>query len=315
MAAPAAAGAAALVREYYEDGYYPSGSTSAVDGFAPSAALVKATLLASTRNMLGSGTRGDRPNDDQGFGRVTVDDALWFADDPAEDRLVLLDDRDTATGFSVDGASETFEVRPTALQPLKLMLVWTDAPAAAGAAKALVNDLDLEVRGQDGKVYRGNQGFEGGWTRLPSGEADRLNNKEGVFFEAPPLGPVEVTVRADSLGDVALHPQDYALIAVGPMDRSCGEALPDGPGNSLQMEADGEDIVATWAEGNASRYLVYRGDTPDFMLNAQEAADDNVTDANPDRPGVQWRDAGEVSEPGNAYYVAAGANGCGQLVP
>jgi len=49
MATPAVAGAASLVRQYYESGYWPSGTASAADGFAPSAALVKATLITAPR--------------------------------------------------------------------------------------------------------------------------------------------------------------------------------------------------------------------------------------------------------------------------
>jgi hypothetical protein len=315
MAAPAAAGSAGLIREYFVDGYYPSGAANAADGFTPSAALVKATMLASTRNMLGSGTRGDRPNSDQGFGRVTVDDALWFSGEPDAARLAVLDDRNMATGLSSAGESDTFELRPTALQPLKLMLVWTDAPGTVGAAKALVNDLDLEITTADGSVYRGNQGFEGGWTVRPSDEADRLNNKEAVFLEGAALGPIDVEVLAASIGDVGLHPQDYALVAVGPLDRGCTEALPEGPGSSMELERDGDDVLGSWADTGAARYLVYRGDSPDFLRRPADPLDDDVTDSDPGQPGVQWRDAGAAATGGNYFYVSAGANGCGQLVP
>ena len=45
MATPVVAGAAILVRQYFVDGYYPSGARRASDGFAPTAALIKATLI------------------------------------------------------------------------------------------------------------------------------------------------------------------------------------------------------------------------------------------------------------------------------
>ncbi|MGC9315577.1 MAG: S8 family serine peptidase, partial [bacterium] len=54
MSSPTTAGLAALVREYYEDGFYPTGAAVSGDGFNPSAALVKATLQASCRNMTGA---------------------------------------------------------------------------------------------------------------------------------------------------------------------------------------------------------------------------------------------------------------------
>src|SRR5690606_5300370 len=42
MATPAIAGAAMLARQYYTDGYYPSGFPNPIDAFTPSGALVKA---------------------------------------------------------------------------------------------------------------------------------------------------------------------------------------------------------------------------------------------------------------------------------
>jgi hypothetical protein len=45
MAAPVVAGGAALTRQYYLDGFYPSGRASKQDAFTPSGALIKATLI------------------------------------------------------------------------------------------------------------------------------------------------------------------------------------------------------------------------------------------------------------------------------
>src|SRR5688572_5914401 len=53
MASPGAAGLAALVRQYFSDGFYPSGAARAADGFNPSAALVRATMVSSGRAMTG----------------------------------------------------------------------------------------------------------------------------------------------------------------------------------------------------------------------------------------------------------------------
>lgn len=51
MATPGVAGAAALVRQYFMEGFYPSGSKTAKDGFTPSGALLKATLVNSAQKM------------------------------------------------------------------------------------------------------------------------------------------------------------------------------------------------------------------------------------------------------------------------
>jgi len=47
MAAPGVAGAAALVRQYYEEGFHVGGEKNTAAGFKPSSALVKATILHS----------------------------------------------------------------------------------------------------------------------------------------------------------------------------------------------------------------------------------------------------------------------------
>jgi hypothetical protein len=48
MATPIVAGAAVLVRQYFEDGWYPNGSPVSQYGFNPSAPLVKAVMLGAT---------------------------------------------------------------------------------------------------------------------------------------------------------------------------------------------------------------------------------------------------------------------------
>ncbi|MDQ7007684.1 MAG: S8 family serine peptidase [Acidobacteriota bacterium] len=316
MATPAAAGSAALVREYYRRGYYPSGAANAADGFAPSAALIKATMLASTRNMTGTGTRGDRPNSDQGFGRVTLDDALWFSADAPAERLRVLDDRNTATGLSTDGEEQVFEIGLRSAAALKVMLTWTDAPGSSSASKALVNDLDLIVTLADGTTYRGNQGFEGGWTVTPSEQADRLNNKEAVFLASPFPGPVTITVRAETLGDVALHDQDFALVVVGDSPPACSDnSGATGVGPSVLHERVGADLLATWDTGGATRWTVYRGDTPDFMKNAPAPYREGVVDEDASRPGVQWTDAGAAEDGQNHYYYYFALNDCDELLP
>lgn len=46
MATPVAAGTAAIVRQYFEDGYYPTGERNPSDAIDnPSGALIKAVLI------------------------------------------------------------------------------------------------------------------------------------------------------------------------------------------------------------------------------------------------------------------------------
>lgn len=54
MAAPVVAGSAALVRQYFTDGFYPTGAKEPGNAFTPSGVLVKAALMGGAINMLGN---------------------------------------------------------------------------------------------------------------------------------------------------------------------------------------------------------------------------------------------------------------------
>ena len=48
MATPVVAGSATLARQYFMDGYYPSGKKNDADKMTPSGALIKAVLISGT---------------------------------------------------------------------------------------------------------------------------------------------------------------------------------------------------------------------------------------------------------------------------
>ncbi|TVQ27638.1 MAG: hypothetical protein EA370_17725, partial [Wenzhouxiangella sp.] len=82
MATPTAAGLAALVREYLARGFYPLGSEEAAFAIAdPSAALIKAIMINGAQEITGTGTTGGAPSQSQGWGRVHLDNALYFDGD------------------------------------------------------------------------------------------------------------------------------------------------------------------------------------------------------------------------------------------
>ena len=71
---------------------------------------------------------------------MTLDDALYFDGDPLNQRLLILDDRNAATGFTAAGQVDTYTVSLNQAGPFRALLVWTDAPGSPLAAHALVND-------------------------------------------------------------------------------------------------------------------------------------------------------------------------------
>jgi uncharacterized protein YfaP (DUF2135 family) len=206
-ATPAAAAAAILVRQYYTEGWYPSGTHQATDARIPSGALLKATLLNSTIDM--SNIAG-YPNDQEGWGLIRLDNALFFQGDR---RKLMVSDVRNANGLNT-GESQRYSVYVGyESEPLKVTLVWSDPPAASGVADPVINNLDLIVTSPDGsQTFLGNH-FIGGESAV-GGVADDRNNVEMVQVNHAMPGEWSVTVRATevNLG----HPgQGYALVVTG----------------------------------------------------------------------------------------------------
>ena len=248
FSSPMVAGAALLARQYFTDGYYPSGAPSAANGFNPSNALVKAIILNSGRSMTGrntasdpaNGASGPLPNFGQGWGRIALDDALHFTGDRRELK-VLADIWNGATAGDstrpapnaaiTTGEAQTYQLtNVSTVEPLRITLVWSDPKALIGASVALVNNLDLEVIDPQGAVYRGNVNFANAHSQPANGGAfDNRNPVEAVYIQFPLFGTYTVRVIGANVpgngqmqvvaqpGDQPIdsNRQGYALIATG----------------------------------------------------------------------------------------------------
>lgn len=224
MASPAVAGVGLLVRQYYEDGYYPFGVADPGSAIIPSAALVKATLLNGSIDMTGV---SGYPSNSEGWGRVRVDGALHFPGDAEE--MVAVDVRN-AEGLSTGQFFEqTLQVTGNA--PLRVTLVWTEPPASAGAGQAAVNNLDLQVLTPGGATYLGNV-FSGG-ASAPGGTADPRNNVEQVHLLTPEVGTYVVRIVATG---VSVGTQGYAMLATG-------NVTPQLPALTISLPAGAPAIV------------------------------------------------------------------------
>lgn len=206
MASPAVAGAAALARQYYTEGFYPSGQATPSDAFTPSGTLVKATLLNATVDMTGV---SGYPSDLEGWGRLTLDNALSFAGQSRT--LIVRDVRNNADdALSTSDVIEVpFEVTSSA-QELRVTLVWHDAPAALNTSFAAINNLDLELEAGAGTLYRGNVFASG--VSTTGGTADIRNNVEMIRLTAPAAGEYTARIRATA---VNVGAQGYALVITG----------------------------------------------------------------------------------------------------
>lgn len=194
MSNPIAAGAATVVRDFYEKAH----------GHNASAALTKATLINSAVDLLDENNDGVNnnaypiPNVHEGWGRIDLanatDNSHTFVDEP--------------TGLSTGGSATYQHNVATAGNPLKVTLVWSDFASTESAASNLVNNLNLVVTAPDGTTtYLGNV-FSGGWSQS-GGSADGVNNVENVYIESAAAGTWTVTVNG---ANVPQGPQPFALV-------------------------------------------------------------------------------------------------------
>lgn len=206
-ATPLAAAAAALVRQYFIEGWYPAGVRVADSGFAPSGALLKAVLLNSTIST--SGVPG-YPTDTAGWGLVQLQRSLRFED--GSRRLRVWDVRN-ARGLQ-HGEARTYVIKvEDSAEPLKVTLVWTEPPGTPGTMiNPVANNLDLAVVSPSGVRLLGNAFANG--VSVPGGLPDVRNNVEMVQVTTPTVGDWTITVSATAM-NVGNPGQGFALAASG----------------------------------------------------------------------------------------------------
>lgn len=213
MAAPAIAGCAALTRQYFEDGYYPSGVPTFDDGFTPSGTLLKAVLLNSAVDMTGI---NGYPSDREGWGRILLDNALYFPGD--DEHLIVRDVRNSGSGALETGDMSEFVVNnDNFATPFKVTLVWHDAPGTPNSSFPPVNNLDLEVVMPSGQIVLGNNVVNGQSTFDTT--TDEINNVEMVILPATPAGEYTIRVKGTAVNQ---GPQGYALAITGAVSEDAG---------------------------------------------------------------------------------------------
>ncbi|MBN2171324.1 MAG: S8 family serine peptidase [Candidatus Krumholzibacteriota bacterium] len=207
MACPAVASAGALARQYFREGWYPTGAPEPANALIPSGALLRAVLLNATFPM--DSLPYGYPNDLEGWGRLVLDESLHFAGE-ARDLWI----RDVRNAQGLETGEWVSYVLPVAAgdEALKITLVFTDPPGEVAAADPVVNDLDLRVLAPGGEAYRGNVFDVAAGVSETGGAADALNTVERVIIADPVPGAWEVRVEAAA---VPLGPQGYALAAAG----------------------------------------------------------------------------------------------------
>jgi subtilisin-like proprotein convertase family protein len=184
MATPLTAGAVGLVREFLRTR----------KGFAsPSAALLKATVIAGARRIAGGAAV--LVDNDQGYGRVDLD-AVLAPQAPLASRFF-----DERTGLRTGDVHTTKLPVASRDHALRVVLAYSDAPGPR-----LVNNLNLLATAPDGTRFAGNVAPGSPLT------ADTRNNVEAIVVPNPAPGEWTVQVVASN---VPQGPQDFALVAIG----------------------------------------------------------------------------------------------------
>jgi hypothetical protein len=210
FATPKAAAAAIIARQYFIEGFHPTGGRQLANSITPSGALLKAVLL----NFAIPKHPGRKyPNDFEGWGNLDLSKFLPLGDAAQELRIFDVRNRD---GLKT-GDNRSFQLKVTDdSKPLKITLVWTEPPGASGADDPVVNDLDLIVTAPDGKKYLGNVFADG--SSVQGGISDSINNTEMVLLPRPLLGTWTATIKATRVV-ASLGSQGFALVVRGRLAR------------------------------------------------------------------------------------------------
>jgi subtilisin-like proprotein convertase family protein/subtilisin family serine protease len=186
MATPLAAGAATLVRQFLRRD----------KGIAnPSAALIKAALIAGTKRLPDIGAAGAVCDNAQGFGRLDLDGAL------APQALSTVEYIDVTQGLSTGEIwSRDISIQSNTF-PLRVVMAYSDYPG-----EHLVNNLNIILTAPDGKRFVGNASADGSLIM------DANNNVEMAQVTTPLPGSWHIEVVASNVP----HPnQEFALVIVG----------------------------------------------------------------------------------------------------
>jgi hypothetical protein len=277
MSTPMVSGGAILLTEWWQQRNA---------GARPSPAMIKAMLVNSARDLPGANPGANQndgsrpiPNNDEGWGIMNLRAALapgvrgmW------RDQAVVLDQPGQVVDYPIAAANPA--------EPLRITLVWTDAPAAAslGSGPALVNDLDLEVISGP-NTWLGNV-FADGFSNT-GGSFDNRNNIEQVHVRNPGAAGFTIRVRVAALngdglsgnGSPGTPRQDFALVC-----SNCVE-----PGFTLASSTPTQGYCSTG--GPAASFPVAVGSLAGFtapvslVLNGAPAGASVALAPNPVTPG------------------------------
>jgi len=296
MSGPAAAGMLGLVAQYFMEGWYPGGTKGSGPGFQPSGTLLKAMAINSGSDQNGgNGAGGPFPNNDQGWGKILLEDVLYF--DGEARKLWVEDVYTNGKNGLKSGESVEYPLTVKAGQPLKITLVWADVQG-----NGLRNDLNLKVTAPGGTEYLGNV-FSNGESQT-GGSPDNKNTNEQVYLKNPPAGDYIITVSALNVG--TNEAQKFALVATGDVEGGSGIMVSSPKagmykgGSKLQIEWKS---FGTIQDGSVKLEYTLDGSTWKEIVSGQ-----------PKAGSYQWTTPVANSSGGGAKVRASGTDSKGQTI-
>ena len=167
-------------------------------GTIPTASLIKTILLNSADDV----------------GAPGIDFASGYGNANGYKAMQTIINGRFFNGSVAANSTQTFNITiPSGIQQLKLTLSWTDLAAAPSTSKALINDLDLELKqNNNAQVWQpwvlNSFPHKDSLLQLPKQKRDTLNNSEQISINNPQPGAYTITVKANSLANTA---QNFSL--------------------------------------------------------------------------------------------------------
>ena len=212
MSAPIVAGNAALVRQYFRDGYYPCGAKGCGESIAPSGSLVKAVLvngaqkLRGVQSVPGGSVRSISEYDNtQNMGIVKLNRSLSLQGEN-DINTYIVNNEEIAVG-ETDFIDIEINTNGRSVKEISAALVWYDPPTAAYCSNCIRNNLDLKVERTRGESVVS--------TFHPNGlsRPDIKNTVERVRLNNVSHGETyRISVRAANFDDAS---QKYSLALTG----------------------------------------------------------------------------------------------------
>ena len=226
------AGAAAIIRQYFMEGYYYSnaqgtGPDAALYGFTPSGALIKAMLIASaqplsdifqalnmegdfgaTHDKISIANNGAVPSYDQGYGRVQLNSVLHNGNSSTNPLSFFVIGNYDPSGphyaqLNTTSQSITYSFTTgTSPSSIKIVLAYTTpVPSTISYSDRITNRLTLTSPGQQTLAQLAGSPY-----------SSAIDPVSVIVISNPsPLRQYSVTVTATSI----FSPQPFSLVVVG----------------------------------------------------------------------------------------------------